>query len=368
MRTMKKKFKKLKLTSIKPKIKPPKLLKKRKGVEDRLVEAFANVPKITNETVAEHREEVLASARKYIYPLQHSRKRIVFISSSIVVLAVVLFFVYVGVSLYKFQDTSGFIYGVSKVVPLPVAKVGNSWVSYESYLFELRRYMHYYQTQQQVNFATANGKKQLETYKKQAMNEVITNAYVVELAHKYGVSVSSQAVNNEVYLVRSQNRLGSSQTQFNEVLSDFWGWNENDFKRELSQQMLQQAVVAKLDINTNHQAQEALNQLQHGTDFATLASEVSQDETTKNNGGLFPSLIQRNDPNIAPQITQVLFSLKPGQISGIINTGYTLEIVKVIQVEGDKVQAAHISFTLQPISTYISTLQKSQKPNYFIKI
>ena len=136
----------------KPDINIPKVIKRRKAPEERLKEAFANVPKITNETVAEHREEVLSSARKYIYPLQHSRKRIVFMSSSIAALAVFLFLAYILVALYRFQSTSSFIYGVTQVIPFPVAKVGGSWVSYDSYLFELKRYMHYYETQQQVNF------------------------------------------------------------------------------------------------------------------------------------------------------------------------------------------------------------------------
>src|SRR5947207_5990262 len=43
-----------------------------------------NVPQITNETIAEHREDVLSGARKYIYPLAHSNHRIVVITSVLV--------------------------------------------------------------------------------------------------------------------------------------------------------------------------------------------------------------------------------------------------------------------------------------------
>ncbi len=360
--------KKLKLPKVKLKISKPKLIKRSKAPDERMRDALANVPKITNETVSEHREEVLSSARKYIYPLQHSRKRIVTLSSLIISLAIILFFAYVGVELYKFQNTSSFIYGVTQVLPLPVAKVGSHWVSYESYLFELRRYMHYYQTQQQVNFASTSGRKQLDLYKQQAMSTVIDNTYVKELANKYKITVSNQAVNDEVTMVQDQNRLGSSQQQLNAVLSDFWGWNEADFKRELKQQMLEQAVVGKLDTQANQQAQSVLNQLHHGANFATLASQDSNDGSTRNNGGQFPSPIAQNDPNISPLITQALFSLKPGQVSGIINTGYTLEIVKVIKDEGNKVIGAHIAFNLQPLSTYIKPLEKQQKPEYFIHI
>src|SRR4051812_4849609 len=126
----------------KPKKTPqmPRPFKRRKAAEERAHEAFANVPRITNETVAEHREDVLAGARKYIYPLKHSRRRAVVISSTIFIAALVVFLTYTTISLYKLQSTSGFMYGVTKVVPYPVAKAGNSWVSYNSYLFELRHY------------------------------------------------------------------------------------------------------------------------------------------------------------------------------------------------------------------------------------
>ena len=49
--------------------------KRRQSPERSLEQAIRGIPRITNETVAEHREEVLSSARKYIYPLQHSRSQ-----------------------------------------------------------------------------------------------------------------------------------------------------------------------------------------------------------------------------------------------------------------------------------------------------
>ncbi len=360
-----KKLKNHKLSIKKPNIRLPR---RRRPPEERVRDAFANIPKITDETISKHREDVLSSARKYIYPLQHSRKRIVWMSTAIITVCLLGFFIYTALALYKFQQTNSFIYGVTQVIPLPVAKVGNDWISYESYLFELRRYMHYYETQQQVNFSTKTGQAQLSRYKQQAMSEVITDAYTQELAAQAKVSVSDQQVNQEVAVVQNENRLGSSQQELDDVLHNFWGWNEADFKRELKQQMLQQAVAAKLDVSAYRAAQSALMKLKHGMNFAKLASLVSDDTSTKNNGGEFSGLITENDPNISPILTATIFRLKPGQISGIINTGFTLEIVKLISMNHGKAQAAHISFNLQPISKYIAPLEKTQKPHYFIHL
>jgi parvulin-like peptidyl-prolyl isomerase len=362
---MKKKLKKLKKSKL-PKIKRP--FKRSKAPEERVTDALSNVPRITTDTVEEHREEVLSSARKYIYPLQHSKHSVVRISAAILIGVLIVFFVYCGLALYKFQATNGFIYGVTKVVPFPVAKVGPRWVSYESYLFELRRNMHYYHTQQQANFSTTGGKEQLKHLKKQAMDEVVQDAYTKQLAAQHDVTVSDQAVNQEVILLRAENRLGNSDSVFKEVLSEFWGWSVDDFKRELKQQMLQQAVVAKLDTATNQRAQAALKQLAGGADYTNLAKQTSEDLTTQGNGGQYAAAITTNDRTLPPALDAQLFKLKPGQVSDIINTGYTLEIVKVIDNNGGSVHAAHIQFTYKPINTYIKPLQAKEPPHTYIKI
>lgn len=347
----------------------PRSLRRQKEAEAKLDSAFAEVPRITNETVAEHREDVLGSARKYIYPLKHSRRRAVVISLSLFLTTVIAFLVYTALDLYKFQATGGFMYDVTRVLPFPVAKAGASWVSYESYLFELRHYMHYYTSQQGVNFNSPGGKRQLANYKKQALNEVIQNAYVKQLAAKNHVGVSDQAVNNEVALLRAQNRLGASQQEFDEVLSEFWGWDEADFKRELKQQLLQQAVVAKLDTAAQSRAAAALKQAQaKGANFGKIAKTYSDDTATAGKGGDYPAPITADDPSLPPVVTAELFKLKPGQTSGIIDAGTTLEIVKVLKSHGGKLTAAHISFNLQPIIAYVQPLENQRPPHRYIHV
>jgi hypothetical protein len=359
-----KRLKKLKLP--KTTHRPLKLWRK-KSVEERVSDALSNVPRITNETLGDHREEVLSSARKYIYPLKQSKHRVVRMSLSILLVVIVGFFVVCGLALYKFQNDSTFLYDVTRVIPFPVAKVGSDWVGYESYLFELRHDVHYYQTQQHVDFSSKSGEAQLTHLKKQAMAEVIQNTEVKQLASQHRVTVSNQEVNDQITLVRNENRLGNGKDVFNEVLNEVYGWNENDFKREVKQQLLQQAVVAKLDAATTTRAQTALEQIDKGADFATLASQDSDDLSTKANGGQYPNPITLNDGNISPIITAELFKLKPGQVSGIVNTGYTLEILKVISVSPSGVTAAHIQFNLQGIEVYLKPLQAKERIHQYIK-
>ena len=71
--------------------------------------------KITHDTLPEHREEVLGSARKYIYPLKHSRHHFVRLSVGILIAGSIIAFLYITtLEIYYFQSTSGFIYSISK--------------------------------------------------------------------------------------------------------------------------------------------------------------------------------------------------------------------------------------------------------------
>lgn len=333
-----------------------------------------NVPQITNETIAEHREEVLKGARKYIYPLAHSKHRIVVITATIVIAAIIGFLVYCTLGLYRYYQYNAFLYRVTQVVPFPIARSGGAFVDYENYLFELRHYVHYYQSQQQASLSDPNYKAQLLAYRKQALNDVINIAYIKKLASQHNVSVSGKEINARITEVRNQNRLGSNDKVFADVLRDYWGWSISDFKRSLKDEILAEKVTAKLDTATQARAQAALAQLKSGADFAALAKQISDDQTTKPNGGDYGFGITKTNPNVPPQVVAALFALSPGQISDIIvassvQTGAptTLEIVKVLQSDGTTVTAQHISFNLTDISTYINALKAKQPAHTYVK-
>ena len=341
---------------------------RRRSSENKIDQALENLPRITNETVAEHREEMLSSARKFIYPLTHSRQRIVKVSVTLAVVGLVVFIGYVLTALYKVQSSGTFIYGVTRVLPLPVAKAGDSWVSYESYLFELRHLKHYYETQQEVDFKTDSGRAQLQDFKKQAMDTVVSDAYVKQLASDKKISVSNAEVDEAVALLRDQNRLGNSDSEFEDVLKEFWGWSIDDFRRELKQQLLAQKVVSKLDGSAHIKADAAYSQLKNGTDFAAVAKQYSDDAATRDSGGEYTFMVDRSNRDVAPKVVESLFKLQPGQYSDIIDTGYTLEIVKAISADNGKVRAAHISVNYKPLDAYVKPLEDKNPPKKFIKV
>jgi len=362
------KLKKLKINKVKlpKKINIP--LKKQKVTLEKVNDAIKSAPNITNETISKHREDILGTARKFIYPLQHSKHRFVRLSVAIFSVVVLGFFVYCGVELYVMQSTDVFIYRVTEVIPFPVAKEGGRWISYYSYLFELRRNMHYYITQQQANFSTKDGKNQLNSLKKQSMQRVIQDAYISDLANKNNVSVNSLDIDKSINLVKQQNKLGSSDQVLNNVLSEYWGWNQRDFRTELGLELLSQKVVAKLDVDAYSKANNAIEQLNSGKSFGDVASQFSDDKSTSSNGGQYPNSITMNDSSISPVVINELFNMSLGKTSGIVNTGTALEILNLLGKSGGAVQAAHIQINLKSISSLTDSLQSSNKPSVFIGV
>jgi peptidyl-prolyl cis-trans isomerase D len=80
-------------------------------------------------------------------------------------------------------------------------------------------------------------------------------------------------------------------------------------------------------------ADDILKQLQHGADFADLAKKDSEDPGSAVKGGELGWIVRGQT---VPQFEKAAFTLKPGELSGVIQTDYGFHI---LQVE-DK-QAAH---------------------------
>lgn len=349
---------------------PPVAARFRKhSLQQQTEEAFKNVTKITNETIAEHREEVLRGARKFKYPLEHSKHKIILISSALFVLAVAVFFAFTSIGLYRIQSTSRTMYRITQVIPFPIAKVGKRYVSYENYLFEIRSYMHYYQTQKQVDFGDKSGKQQLDSYKPQALEKVMEYAYIKQLAEKHKVSVSSGEVQDALSVLRTQNRL-SGNKELASVIRRFYDWSIDDLERELRQELLAQKVAAKLDTEADQKAKTVLEQIRGGADFASLAGQYSDDSATKGNGGQYnDNAINMDSQEVSPVIVRELPKMKEGEVSNIITTPTSFEIVKLLGVDGNNnFKAAHIQIKFKSIDEATKDMGKKVETKKFIKL
>ena len=86
-------------------------------------------------------------------------------------------------------------------------------------------------------------------------------------------------------------------------------------------------------------AESLLVQLRHGADFQTLARRSSDDPTTKDRGG---DLGWFRRGMMYQPFDRAAFSLRPGEISDIVETPLGFHIIKVDQAQPSEIKAFHI--------------------------
>ncbi len=83
------------------------------------------------------------------------------------------------------------------------------------------------------------------------------------------------------------------------------------------------------------QAEKLLAEAKGGKDFAALAREFSDDKASAVNGGDLGSFTRGN---MVPAFEQAVFALKPGEISGLVETQFGYHIIKLIAINDAKVR------------------------------
>src|SRR3954465_11316080 len=84
----------------------------------------------------------------------------------------------------------------------------------------------------------------------------------------------------------------------------------------------------KDDAAVKAKAEDLLKQARGGADFAELAKKYSEDETNAKNGG---GLDYFGRGRMVPEFDQVVFAMKPGQISDLVKTQYGYHIIKLVE-------------------------------------
>lgn len=345
-----------------------KLLNKirRKTKKSPIVAEQPSSMRITNETVAAHRERILAGGRKFKYPLQTPKHRIVLVTVLLVVLTVLTFFGVFTWSLYIGQNTSQFTQRLTQVLPYPVASVDGRQVRFSDYLLELRSALHYLSTKESVNFSSEDGRRQLEYQKRLALNKATENAYVSKIAAEQGISVSDSEVNSFVSQEINSSQLGVSDQVFKQVIRDYYDWSFDEYKASVKQQLLRKKVVAKLDVDGRKRADDALAAIVGGKDFTDEVKAVSDDPLAKTSGGDVGTISKNSDdPN---GLIAAAKALPVGKVSGVIEGTDGFYIVKLIDSQDDTIHFAKLFIAYTTFEKQFAQLKKDGKVQEYIKV
>jgi peptidyl-prolyl cis-trans isomerase C len=117
----------------------------------------------------------------------------------------------------------------------------------------------------------------------------------------------------------------------------------------------------------DQKAKEKLTELKRridqGEDFATLAKEYSDDETTKDKGGLLGNLPRGM---IIPEFQKVVFSLKPGEVSQPVRTSDGYHLILVSEIKKGKPQELNEKVR-KNISDYLAKGRQREKGQKYLE-
>ncbi|GMQ59948.1 peptidylprolyl isomerase [Vallitalea sediminicola] len=120
---------------------------------------------------------------------------------------------------------------------------------------------------------------------------------------------------------------------------DYKGYQENGCEYYAKQVRVRHILVKTVDdsnqpfsedkkVEAKKEAEKILAKAKAGEDFAELAKEYSQDPGSKDIGGEYTFARGK----MIPEFEEVAFNLKPGKISGIVETAYGYHIIKLEEV------------------------------------
>ncbi len=324
--------------------------------------------RITTDTLAEHRQQVLAGGRKFKYPVQYARHRLVINAAIIGVAAIILLIALFWWLLYPAQSTSDFMYRVTKVVPVPVAVVDGKQVPYSDYLMKYRSAIHYLVEKEQIDINTEDGKRQVEFIKQQAMHDAIADAYAAKLANENDITVTDAEL--EVFL-KQQRQSGDgevSESTYNAVILDYYGWSPDEYRHAMKSKLLRQKVAYAIDQQAEGLSKQVASQVSGGsTDLKVVAESINAGQ--ENTAVYWPAAWVPKTNQDGGLATSAL-KLQKGQVSKAIKTtaGDGFYYVKLIDSNDSQVQYEYIQIPLHAFNTALRDIEDNGKTSKYITV
>ncbi|HET7630491.1 MAG TPA: peptidylprolyl isomerase [Candidatus Saccharimonadales bacterium] len=337
-------------------------LPKRKGAEEP-----ERPERITNDTVSKHRERILAGGRRFKYPIQYAKHKLIINSIIIVVVALVLMAVLIWQQLYVAQNTSKFMYRITQIIPLPVAKVDGETVRYSDYLRDLRVDISTVQNLNQIDMGSSSGDQQINYYKRQELNKAERDAYARKLAEKMNLSVSDEEVDQVIDQQRKAQHV-SMDAYVKTAIEQYYGWSLGEYRDEIRARLIVKKVSFAVDDEAKQRITNIQNQLDdHPDQFEDIAKKKSDDDATKANGGRVGKLpiIGASD---ADDLVSVAKDMKEGQISDILKKPDGYYIIKLISKDDDSVDFAQIKIGLTKFDDMFAQIKADHKIVEYINI
>ena len=349
-----------KMKSIKEKAK-----KLKDKVSKRAESRESQIDKITNTTLEEQRREILNKGKKFKYPVQYSKNRLVI--NALVIAGVILITgaILLWYQLYRVQNASEFIYRFTAILPFPVAKVDGEKALYSDYLMEYRANMQIANAKKD-EIEGANNTNALSTLNKsKAMKNVIANAYAQKIARELGISVSDKEISEVFDAQRKTQNTELTESALYKIAADNYGLSPNEYRRMFIElPLIRRKVTTQIDKKADKLKNEVSKYLSENSNNFSKAVEYFGDKIEYSK----PGKVRKT--NIDGGRSKIAAGLKVGEVSKpfISNSGDGYYIVKLIEKTDNEVNYESIKIKFTEFNKQLEQLEKDGKIQKYIKV
>lgn len=284
-----------------------------------------------------------------------------------VAVVLVLAIIGLGVGVYESNAKTGFFIEVSKYLPYPAARVGNTLISMKDYNDNVRALTKYFQTDRQTDLNDASNGDIRVQVEQSILGRMVEDIAVQNIAKDFGTTVSADDVNKQLASITSN--LGSD-ADVDKTLNDLYGWNRDEFKAnvlrpQLLKDAVQKAYNSKDEFTKDQKskAQDILKQIKEGKDFGDLAKQYSDDPQSAVNGG---DLGTNAKGTFVPEFEDAALKLKDGEVSDVIQTQFGFHIIKLISKSDSDLHVAHILVATK-FDDYLKQQEQKLSVNVFVR-
>ena len=321
--------------------------------------------KTSQQKVDQRREEVLATGRKFKYPLQWAHHRIVINTVLIVVVVVGIVIFGIWLALYRLNMTDDFLFRITRVFPVPVAVVDSENDPFSDYLILYRSSMTSIERQSGSQFDENSLNELRSEYKKAALTSSEKYAYASKLAKELGLSVSSEEVAQEFSRHLNIGGVERSEESFVKIISDNFGLDKSEYERMLYLSLLKSKVEIEIDSTAGETASEVESMLKaNGDDYSAVAEALGDKIIYQETGGLVDS------KNIDGGRASEAMRLEPNQSSGrfVSMNGDGYYFVKLIKKTDTQVNFVSIKVPFTEFEKRFEALREEGKISELITL
>ena len=321
--------------------------------------------KTEEERVEERREEVLATGRKFKYPLQWTKHRIVINTILISLITAALVVVSGWFALYQAGMTDDLLFRITKIIPLSVADVNSEKVPFSDYLMLYRSSMTSIERQSGSQFDEGSIEELRAEYKRGALTESEKYALANQIATEQGIAVSDEEIDAEFDRHLKIGGIDRSEESFMKIVEENFGLNKDEYRRMLYLGLLKAKVSIAIDDKANKLASRVESILaSHDNNYNAVLEEIGDEIKYEETGGLV------GNKNIDGGRAAEAMKLEPGKSSGkfISINGDGYYFVKLVNKTDTEVNFVSIKVPFTEFDKRFEALKTDGRINEYITI